>query len=87
MSWVCVSQLPCQNRDDSHKERIPDQGGRDWNLAWVSRPLVNCDLELEGFVPEEEEKGFFSLTRILDLRCPIGKLLATCGYLKVTKIK
>ena len=43
---------------DSHKEKIPDQGGRDLHLTRVLRPLVICDLELEGFACEDEEKGF-----------------------------
>lgn len=36
---------------------IPDQGGRDVNLAWVSMPLVMCDLE--DFVLEDKENFFF----------------------------
>lgn len=44
---------------------IPDQGGRDVNLAWVSMPLVMCDLE--DFVPEDKENFFFPPMRILDV--------------------
>lgn len=39
---------------------VPDKCGRDLNLIWGLMPLVICGLNLEDFVPEDEEKGFFS---------------------------